>query len=158
MKKIVILVLILIGMAGCNPSGVVSDNAVREALDIVYEETKNNDYKTSWGGLDYRFRSFAIIKEYVQNQGYRNNLECGVIDESDVEGKKYIKACLLKNANKENKNPNILIKAIPFPNQKDMMFLVFFQDAERTEKGFSYNTLLPVGIVVNLDSRKIGKL
>ena len=158
MKKIIGFALILISLAGCNPSGVVPENTVRKALDIVYEETKDKDYKNSWGGLDYRFISFSIIKGYISGQSYRNDLECSVIDVSDVEGKKYLRACLLKNVNKENKNPDILIMAERFPNQKDIVALIFFQDAQKTEKGFSYNSLLPVSIAVNLDSRKIGKL
>lgn len=158
MKKIISLALILIGLVGCNPSGVVPEYTVRKALDIVYEETKDKDYKTPWGGFDYRFRSFAIIKGYVSSQSYRNGLECSVIDESDVEGKKYIRARLLKNVNKENKNPDILIMAERFPNQKDIVALIFFQDAQKTEKGFSYDSLLPVSIAINLDSKKIGKL
>ena len=155
MKKLLILITLL-SVVGCNISGVVSEGNVKKALDIAYTETK--DYK--YNGYDGGFMLF--IQGYLKNQAYRNDMQCMVLDESDVEGKKSVRACLFPNGEPDKEttfgSENVLVKALQSKENGDIIALVFFSDAKKTEKGVSYSTLLPVGIAVNLQTRKIGKL
>ena len=54
--------------------------------------------------------------------------------------------------------PNVLVMAEREKNNKDILILVFFSDAEKTEKGYSYSKILPIAVAVNLKTQKIGTL
>lgn len=156
MKKILILLVGIFAYAGCNPSGVVSESDVKKALDIAYAETKDYEYKGYNGSASW------LIQMYLKNQKYHNHTECMILDESDVEGKKSIRSCILPNGEPDGKttfgSTDILVKAIQSKDNKDIIGLIFFSDAKKTEKGVSYSSLLPVGVAVNLKTRKIGQL
>lgn len=157
MKKIFILLGVILSFIGCNPAGVVSEGNIKKALDIAYAETKDYEYK-GYGGND----SFMFIKMYLKDQRYHNHIECMVLDESDVEGKKSVRSCIFPNGNPDGETTfgsnNILVKAIHGKENRDIVALVFFTDAEKTEKGVRFSTLMPMGIAVNLQTRKIGEL
>ena len=142
---------------GCNSSGVVSEGNIKKALDIAYTETKDYEYK----GYNAN-ESFMSIKMYLKNQKYHNHRECMVLDESDVEGKKSVRSCIFPNGNPDGEttfgSENILVKAVQSKENRDIVALVFFTDAEKTEKGVRFSTLMPIGIAVNLKTRKIGEL
>lgn len=157
MKRVLILIGVMLSFMGCNPSGVVSEGNVKKALDIAYAETKDYEYK-GYGRNEY----FMFIKSYLKNQRYHNHMECMVLDESDVEGKKSVRSCILPNGSPDGETPfgskNILVKAIPGKENRDLVALLFFADAEKTEKGVRFSTIMPIGIAVNLQTRKIGDL
>ena len=48
--------------------------------------------------------------------------------------------------------------ANPDEKNKDKVGLIFLTNAERTEQGVKYSTILPSGIMVNLKTQKIGKI
>lgn len=154
MKKVLFLLVCLVGLFGCNQSGVVSTNTVKKALDIAYTETKDFEMTGIYGV------EFLFIKKYLKGQKYRDNMECSVLDLSDVEGSKHMRACLLKGVNADDSasTKDVLVMAEPFSMNKDIIVLMFFSDAKKTDKGFSYTTFLPVGIGVNLKTQKVGRL
>ena len=155
MKKVLFLLVCIIGFLGCNQSGVVSTNTVKKALDIAYTETKDFEMRGIYGA------EFLVIKEYLKGKKYRNNIECSVLDLSDVEGIKHMRACLLKGVNPDSgsaSTKDVLVMAERFSMNKDIIVLMFFSDAKKTDKGFSYSTFLPMGIGVNLKTQKVGRL
>lgn len=158
MKKILILLFASIIIAGCNSSGVVSERTVKQALAIVTSETKN----LQWTGRASDKFSLLMIKEYLQVPHYQQDMECGVLDMSDVEGKKMIRACLLRGVNNSDSlfisSKDVLVMAEQNSAHKDIVVLMFFSNAEKTDKGFSYSTILPLGVAVNLKTQKIGEL
>ena len=158
MKKLFTLIM-LFGIIGCNSSGVVSEANVKKALDIAYNETKN--FNMGYGTSPIEFKVY-LIRQYLNEQKYRNNMECTILDMSDVEGKKSTRACLLKGVDidKEGKEDpkNVLVMAIKNETNKDIVILMFFENAEKTENGYKYSSLMPIGILVNLATQKIGDI
>lgn len=156
MKKILYLSVCVIGFFGCNQSGVVSSNTVKKALDIAYAETKDYEFRGLHSSLQ-----FSFIKTYLSGQKYRNNMECSVLDMSDVEGTKHMRACLLQGVNTNDEmasSKDVLVMAEQASTNKDIVILMFFSNAKKTDRGFSYSTILPVGIAVNLKTQKIGEI
>lgn len=155
MRKVLFLLVCLVGLFGCNQSGVVSINTVKKALDIAYTETKDFEMRGVQG------MEFLFIKRYLQGQKYRNNMECRVLDLSDVEGSKRMRACLLKGVNPEDdwaSTKDVLVMAEHFSMNKDIIVLMFFRNAKKTNEAFSYSTFLPMGIAVNVKTQKVGLL
>ena len=154
MKKTLFLLVCIIGFLGCNQSGVVSTNTVKKALDIAYTETKDFEMRGIYGA------EFLFIKEYLKGQKYRDNMECSVLDLSDVEGTKHMRACLLKGVNVDDSasTKDVLVMAEQFSMNKDIIVLMFFRNAKKTNQEVSYSTFLPVGIGVNLKTQKVGRL
>lgn len=81
MKRVLFLLMCVMGFLGCNQFGVISDNTAQKALDIVYEETKNGQT--------------TIVSGYFQNRNYKN-MECRNTNIANVEGEYNIKICFLK--------------------------------------------------------------
>ncbi len=156
MKKVLSLI-ILFSVVGCNSSGVVSEANVKKALDITYAETK--DFNIGYGTRPIEVK-VMFIKKYLKDQNYRNNIECTILDTSDVKGKQSTRACLLKGVDKEEKkeSKNVLVMAEHDETNRDIVLLVFFQNAEKTERGYKYSTIMPIAIMVNLTTRKIGDI
>lgn len=156
MKKLLFLVLSIFGIMGCNSQGVVSPYNLKQALDIVYNETKDMKITGYGGSLEYRA---MFLQDYLKDRKYHNNMECGILDMSDVQGTKHISACLLKNVHKNTSNTkdvSVLVMAEKSKNNSDIILLMFFDDAEKTEKGYKYSTIMPIDILVNLKTHKIG--
>ena len=154
MKKLLFLVLSIFGIMGCNSQGVVSPYNLKQALDIIYNETR--DMKIiGYGSLELRA---MFLQDYLKDRKYHNNMECGILDMSDVQGTKNIRACLLKNVDTSDsyKSKNVLVMAEQNKQNKDILYLIFFSDAEKTEKGYKYSTIMPIDILVNLKTHKIG--
>ena len=158
MKKIFILFAIIILFLGCEfMDSTVPDSTVQKALDIAYNEITNMN-------LNYNSPlQYVFIKQYLENQNYKKIYECGILDMSNVQGTKHIKACLLKNANSKpddfiKESPHVLVMAESTKENRDIVLLIFFNDAQKTEKGYSYSKIMPLTILVNLKTKKIGTL
>lgn len=155
MKKVLFLLVCITGIFGCNQSGVVSINTIKKALDIAYTETKDFKFR-GMDGVD-----FAFVKEYLREKKYLNNMECSVLDLSDVEGTKHLRACLLRGVDIDSgrsANKDILVIATQIQANKDIVRLMFFSHVKKTDKGFYYSKMSPVEIAVNLKTKKIGKI
>ena len=141
---------------GCNSQGVVSPYNLKQALDIVYNETKDMKF-IGYGSSELRA---MFLQDYLKDRKYHNNMECGILDMSDVQGTKHIRACLLKNVHKDisnkSKDVSVLVMAEKSKDNSDIILLMFFDDAEKTEKGYKYSTVMPIDILVNLKTHKIG--
>ena len=178
MKKIFILFAIIILFLGCEftdsalPNtttqkpldirySTVPDATVQKALDIAYNEITNINLNDVYPPQEY-----LVIKRYLENQNYKKNYKCSISDISDVQGEKYIKVCLLKNANNEpsdlihlKESPDVLVMAEQSKEPRDIVKLIFFSIAfgntQKTEKGFPF---MQQTILVNLKTKKIGTL
>ena len=158
MKKILVILVATLTYVGCTSSEVVSDGTVRKALDIVYKEIQHRQEYRRPNEID------LFIKPCFKNQNY-TSMQCSVLDFSDVEGQKYLKGCLLKNVIEISKDikefidtPDVLVMAIPFSQNKDIVILTFAHNAKKTNTGFSSSPFLRGSIAVNLKTHKIGEL
>lgn len=151
MKKILLCLLVAIFGIACNNHGTVSEAKLKKALNITYQELpKMNDEFP-----------FYMIKNYFTDKNYLKGIECKIVEQSDVDGTIYLRACLLKNVNKRNKDssrsPHVLVFGLQNEENKDQIRLIFCENAEKTkEGGFSYSTLWSFKIRVNLETHKIG--
>lgn len=160
MKKIIMFVLISVFIYGCGGSNTVSEQKLKKALDIAYTELSKIDFDNSITRHQYPL-DFAFINQYLIKQTYKKDIDCQILDQSDVNGTKHIQSCILKNVNAINSfvsSPDVCVLAVPDENTPEKVILIFFKDAEKTEKGVKYSTIMPMGIVVNLKTQKIGKI
>lgn len=155
MKKILSVISVSLFIWGCSSSNIVSENAVKQALEIAYSQTAPMSWE-DFGALN-RYGELLEVKDYLKNGNFRKEITCVVLDESDVNGTKHIRACLLKNASTGN-NPNLLVKALREPANLDIIYLVFYRDADETDDGIKYSTIVPVSVAVNLKTKKIGRV
>ena len=164
MKKVFMVLASLATICGCNFSDAASETEVKKALSIIRNEL-GGEY-TDWTG-DMNFNdmhSLSVIKDYLASAVFEDsvkNMQCKSLDGSDVKGKKSIRGCLLKNINSsESTNKDVLVLAKRDSNNKRVISLTFFDNAKRTENGFSYtyNQFFSVHVAVNLDTQKVGSI
>lgn len=157
MKKIFILFAIIILFLGCEFTDSTVPNAtVQKALDIAHEQSK--DLKRCPSEACY------AASYFLSNPTWNFNMNCKVLDNSDVQGKKSIRGCLLKNSIlvipevNEYDNKNVLVFAQYVPSNRDIVLLEFHTNAEETKAGFSFSRYAHDKIAVNLKTQKIGTL
>lgn len=155
MKKpliVLIYTLTLTFIIGCNQASIVSDNTVKKALDIAHEQS--NDPQKCFS------EACALAYIYLHTPTWNKHMDCRVLDNSDVHGKKTVKGCFVQDSTDSvySGNKNVLILSQYLPSNKDIVLLMFYQGAEKTDAGFSWPPLEPAIIAVNLKTRKIGNL
>ena len=159
MKKIILCLLVVTFGIACNNHGTISEAKLKKALDITYQELSEADEVYQYAGYGIGF-SFLAIKRYLADKNYLKGIECSILEQSDVNGTRYDRACLLKNVNKQKEesssSPDVLVVASEEYGNKNKIELLFFQDAKRIETGeYSYNSWLPYKATVDLETHKI---
>ena len=153
MKKMFMALAVMGFLLGCENPNVVSVDEVRTALDIARTETANL-YKES-----PRYRDITeifFLNAYLNSAAfYDDNIDCSyTLDLSDVEGKKFVRACILKGVYELTENKDILVIATREPFNK--IVLTFSQEAKKTDEGFSHSQHNVASVTVNLGTKKIG--
>ncbi len=149
MKKILIVSVVLM-LVACSSSTVVTNQKLKQALDIAYEITNDLQEKAQC------YHSCLDIWEHIAHSTWNKNMDCRVLDNSDVHGNKSIKGCLLQQASYGNENTLVLAEYAP--SNRDIILLTLYAKANVTDKGFSFSSYYPGKVAVNLKTRKIGQL